>query len=99
LPGPLRQLVFTDTLINGISGVGVNIGLGVTVTVGVNVGGSGVKEEVGVKVNKVAVGAFRVSPAITVSAMTVLRATVSGVTTVAGPAHAMLAISNIASGK
>ena len=75
-----------------------------SVSVGVSVGGSGVNVAVAVGVisktgDKVPVGTFSVSAAITVCAMTVLRASVSGVAAMVGAAHAILAINNTATEK
>jgi len=70
-----------ETLINGITGVGVKInvgvsvGDGVTVSVGVDVGNSGVKVKVGSSVGcKVCDNAVWTNPAITVCAAAVLMA-------------------------
>jgi hypothetical protein len=67
-----------------------------------NVGGSGVNVKVDVISNvadKVACGAFCVSPAITVCAAEVLIAPVSGATKTGIPLHAKLAVNNAAAGK
>ena len=108
-PGPLRQLVGTDTLISGISKVAVigrvavRVSVGVIVSVGVNVGGSGVKVNDAVEVisrvgEENSCGAFCVNPATTVCAAAVLIAPVSGVE-MAGTAQAILAINNATTGK
>jgi len=108
LPGPLRQLVGTETLINETSGEGVktsvamSVGVGVEVSVGVIVGGSDVNVNVGVGASvddEVACGTFCVSPAITVCAAAVLIAPASGVEKAGTAAQAKLTIHNTATDK
>ena len=94
-------MVFTETLIKGTSGVGVKVRVGVSVGVGVAVGGSGENVVVAVGVDS-KVGdkaAVSVSPAMTVWATVVLRASMSDVATLVGSAHATLAINNTITGK
>ncbi|MCQ3938353.1 MAG: hypothetical protein DPW18_15090 [Chloroflexi bacterium] len=83
MPGPVRQFVFTDTLINGMEGVAVKGRVGVNVCVGVRVGGPGVNVETRVEVSSktgegVSGDAPCVNPAITVCAAAVLTAPASG---------------------